>query len=175
MKRLVGLGIVSLILSATALGCADSEPSTTDQSAAAGGISKATCTLVGKRKAQVTLEYGDSGFDLTFIGQPVPRRGTALYSATVFDESGEYGDQLGMKFLNGKQVAYFVFSVDTSEQTNLDGAATVNGDTVSGTFPAGDLGQLADAGPASWSAAFNVEGSDVGECPGGIDSLPFPD
>lgn len=194
MKRLAGLSIVSLVLSAFALGCGDSgsDPTTqnanttatdtTAQSTEASAPSveaestmEATCVLRGKREAQITLSYTDDGFDLAFKGQPVPTKGTALYSATVFDMTGEYGSQLGMKFLNGKQIAYFVFSMDTYEQANLDGTAIVNGDTVSGTFPADDLGQLAEAGPASWSAALNIEGRDVGECPSGIDSLPFPD
>jgi hypothetical protein len=76
--------------------------------------------------------------------------------------------------LNGEQIAYFIFSMDTYKQTNLDGSAIVNGNAVSGTFPAHDLGQLAEVGPASWSAVLNVEGRDVGECPNGIDPLPFP-
>ena len=140
------------------------------------GASEATCRLKGKRKADVTLEYTAEGFDLAFKGQPVPSSGSALYSAIVFDKTGEYGVQLGMKYLNGEQIGYFIFSFDTNEQTNLGGTATVDGDVVSGRFPTDELGQLAEAGgPASWSAAFNLQGNDVGECPGGIDSLPFPD
>lgn len=138
------------------------------------GAMKATCTLRGQRKANVTLLYTDEGFDLTFTGQPVPPRGTALYSATVFDKSGEYGAQLGVKYLDGEQIAYFIFSEDLVKQTNLNGEATVDGDTVSGSFPSDHLGALADAGPASWSAAINVEGNDVGLCPGGYKSLSFP-
>jgi hypothetical protein len=139
-----------------------------------GGVMKATCTLKGQRRADVTLEYTDEGFDFTFTGQPVPPSGTALYSATIFDKTGEYGVQLGVKYLDGEQIAYFIFSEDTVEQTNLDGEATVDGDTVSGSFPADHLGALADAGPASWSAAINVDGNDVGLCPGGYNSMPFP-
>jgi hypothetical protein len=138
------------------------------------GVMKATCTLKGQRKADVTLEYTNEGFDLTFTGQPVPSSGTALYSATIFDKTGEYGVQLGIKYLDGEQIAYFVFSEDAVEQSNLDGEATVDGDTVSGGFPTEYLGALADASPASWSAAINVEGNDVGLCPGGYDSMPFP-
>lgn len=134
----------------------------------------ATCTLKGKRMADVSLKYTSEGFDLTFTGQPVPPSGTALYSATVFDRTGEHGVQLGIKYLDGEQIGYFVFSFDTSEQTNLDGAASVSGSTVSASFPASDLGPFRETEPASWSAAFSVEGRDVGECPGGIDSLPFP-
>jgi hypothetical protein len=139
-----------------------------------GEAMKAACTLKGQRKADVTLEYTDEGFDFTFTGQPVPPSGTALYSATIFDKTGEYGVQLGVKFLDGEQIGYFVFSEDMVEQTNLDGEATVDSDTVSGSFPADSLGSLADAGPASWSAAINIEGTDVGLCPGGYNSMPFP-
>jgi hypothetical protein len=139
-----------------------------------GGTTKASCTLKGQRKAEVTLEYTEEGFDLTFTGQPIPPSGTALYSATVFDKTGEYGAQLGVKYLDGEQIAYFIFSEDTGEQINLDGEASINGETVSGSFPADNLGALVDAGPASWSAAINVEGNDVGLCPGGYNSMPFP-
>jgi hypothetical protein len=139
-----------------------------------GDVMKATCTLKGQRKAHVTLEYTDEGFDLTFTGQAVPASGTALYSATIFDKTGEYGVQLGVKYLDGEQIAYFIFLEDTFEQINLDGEAIVDGDTVSGSFSADQLGALADAGPASWSAAINLEGNDVGLCPGGYSSMPFP-
>jgi hypothetical protein len=145
-----------------------------DEAKQPGGTMKASCALKGQRKADVTLEYTDEGFDLTFTGQPVPPSGTALYSATIFDKTGEYGVQLGVKYLDGEQIAYFIFSEDMVEQTNLDGEATVNGDSVSGSFPAGSLGSLADAGPASWSAVINIEGNDVGLCPGGYNSMPFP-
>ena len=233
MKRLVGLGVLFLVLVAVGFGCGDSEPKSNEEKAVSaledagqspqqaqeevqridkrvarkarreeatlerelkeeaqdaaaerrekakgselGDAMKATCTLKGQHKADVTLEYTDEGFDLTFTGQPVPASGTALYSATIFDKTGEYGVQLGVKYLDGEQIAYFIFSMDTYKQTNLDGAATLSGDTVSATFPADHLGQLADAGPASWSAAFNVDGTDVGVCPGGIHSLPFQD
>lgn len=210
MKRLVGLGILILVLGSVGVGCGGSGSDDTTahpatDAEAAGPTSskpaapdktvgeerdqakkpkrekaqpenapKATCTLKGKGKADVALEYTDDGFDLTFSGQPVPPTGTALYSATVFDKTGEYGAQLGMKFLDGEQIAYFVFDFTTVEQANLDGDVIVNGDVVSGSFPADRLGQLADAGPASWSAAFNVEGNDIGECPGGFKSSPFP-
>jgi hypothetical protein len=108
VERLAGLTIVSLVLSAFALGCGESgsDPTTqnsntrtdtTAPSAKRESTMEATCALTGKREAQATLRYTDDGFDLVFKGQPVPTTGTVLYSATVFDIAEEYGDQLGMK------------------------------------------------------------------------------
>ena len=184
MKHRFCVGTLFLVLVAVGIGCGDSEPENASENFVSQPEAKpvpqpkdnlkATCMLKGKRKADVALEYGDQGFNFSFMGQPVPPSGTALYSVTVFDKTGEYGVQLGVKYLDGKQTAYFIFSFDTNEQVNLDGTAVVEGNAVSGNFPAKDPGQLLDAGPASWSAVFNVEGNDVGECPGDAKSLPFP-
>ena len=134
----------------------------------------ATCRLRGKRRAKVTLKDSGDALVASFDGQRVVERGTTLYAVTAFDDAGEIGVQLGMKFQDGKQIGYFVFDFGTSKQTNLEGSPERSGKTVRGTFPADALGDLADAGAASWSAAINVNGNDVGNCPGSIDSLPFP-
>jgi hypothetical protein len=186
-RRLTPLAAVALLMLTACGGTTDDEPDAANEDTTAPSSTpaeptrestpetpRATCTLKGKQSAKVTLE--DTGDDLvaTFDGQPVTDRGTVLYSVTAWDEAGEVGVQLGMKYLDGEQIGYFVFDYVTSEQTNLDGSPEVNGKAVRGTFPDDALGDLADAGAASWSAAFNVNGNDVGTCPGGIDSLPFP-
>lgn len=155
---------------------AESRPSasTSDEpTETAAAPRRASCNLKGKR-AKVTLEDAGDALTVTFTGQPITKSGTALYVATVWDEAGEVGRQLGAKYLDGKQIAYFVFDFDTSEQTNLDGSPEVSGKTIDGTFPASALGDLDPGDVASWSAAFNVNGDDVGTCPGGYESLPFP-
>lgn len=136
--------------------------------------SAATCTLKGAQSAKVTLEEQGDALVATFDGQPIADKGTVLYSVTAWDQAGEEGVQLGMKYLNGDQVGYFVFDYGTSEQSSLDGTPEVSGEVVQGTFPTHLVGDIADAGVATWSASLNVDGDDVGTCPGGIDSLPFP-
>jgi len=69
----------------------------------------------------------------------------------------------------------FIFDFVSVQQVDVGVPPQVAGDRVLGDFPKDQLGELADAGVASWSAAFNVDGTDTGTCPAGADSLPFPD
>lgn len=144
-------------------------PSTTPSDAS----QKATCKLEGKSGGTATLEQSEDGLTMTFKGLPVPKSGTALYSVSPYDAAGETGGQFGVKFQNGEQIAFFVFDFGSAAQTNLDGEADVSGDTVSAIASDADLGPLSGVEVGSWSAAYNVNGNDVGVCPGGIDSLPF--
>ncbi|RNL64287.1 hypothetical protein EFK50_07095 [Nocardioides marmoriginsengisoli] len=97
-----------------------------------------------------------------------------LYSVTAYDAAGEQGGQIGAKFQDGKQIAFFVFDFGAGAQTNLPGAPEVSGKAVQMSIDDGDLGPLEGVQVGSWSAAYTVDGQDVGVCPGGIDSLPFP-
>jgi hypothetical protein len=131
------------------------------------------CKLKGSG-GTATLEQTADGLVMTFKGLPVPASGTVLYSVTAYDIAGENGGQLGVKYQDGEQVGYFVFDFGDAEQTNLDGSPEVSGDTLSTSVADADLGPLSGVAVASWSAAYSVNGKDVGTCPGGIDSLPFP-
>lgn len=134
----------------------------------------AMCKLKGSPGGTATLEQTDDGLVMTFAGLSVSPSGTVLYSVTAFDDAGENGGQLGVKYQDSEQVGYFVFDFGTAEQTNLEGSPQVSGDTVTASVADADLGPLSEVEVASWSAAYSVNGKDVGTCPGGIESLPFP-
>lgn len=136
--------------------------------------SAATCTLKGTKTGKVTLEDTGDALVMTFDGQAITKAGTVLYSVMAWDEAGEVGKQLGVKYLDGEQIGYFVYDSGDSNQTNLDGSAEVAGNTVRGTFPADSLDNLKPSEVASWSASFNVNGDDVAMCPGDFGLLPFP-
>ena len=182
---LAGISIVALL---GLTGCGGDDPSTegkasqttpsseapASSSAPSPEAAKATCKLKGKSGGTATLEQTADGLTMTFKGLPVPSSGTALYSVSPYDAAGEHGGQFGVKFQNGQQIAFFVFDFGSAQQTNIDGEADVSGDTVTATASDADLGPLSGVKVGSWSAAYNVNGNDVGVCPGGIDSLPFP-
>lgn len=134
--------------------------------------SSASCTLKGSHQADVTLT--DTGDELVaeFVGQPVAAIDTTGYFVTVYDEAGETGGQLGMTYLDGEPMAYFVFDSGEASQENLSGAAAVDGDTVTGTFPK-SAAPLGDFEVAMWNAAFTLAGKDVGNCPKDMGYLPF--
>jgi hypothetical protein len=138
-------------------------PSPTD--AAGSGQTTARCTLKGSVKSiQVTLRQTSDGLTLSFDGYRVTSTGDVFLSAMVFDDS-DNGVQLGMGWLDGRQNDYSVFDFGTAQQANLPGEPAITGDTITGTFPAEELGAVAENGPASWSAALSLEGEDVALCP----------
>jgi hypothetical protein len=100
-----------------------------------------------------------------------------LWSVTAWSRSGDRAFQLGVKYLDGEQIAYFVFDVGGAQQQNLPGTPSLDGPVLTALFPYDaieDLGQR-----WRWSAGTNVEGDDVDDCPdegNGSDqrSAPFP-
>lgn len=182
-RRLASLA-AAVLLALTACGTSDDEPeagvddkdapssSPSEQSPAESRV--ATCTLKGSESAEVTLEDNGDAFVMKFDGRPIPASGTALYSATLWDAAGENGVQVGAKYLDGRLIGYFAFDMDETYQTNLDGEPTVTGKTLAGVYPVDSLGDLDPAEVVRWSAAFSVDGEDVGMCPGGHESQPFP-
>jgi hypothetical protein len=137
----------------------------------------AACDLVGDETAHVTLEETGSEFVLTFQGASISGSGTTGYFATVFDEPGANGSQLGITFRNGAPESYFVFDIGSANQTNLEGEAEVQGDKVTGTFPKASA-NLGDFDIAQWNAALTRNGNDIAGCPDlkGDDFLqPFSD
>ncbi len=182
MGRLAATCAVVLLLAACSGSTGEEEEQTvveqppTTESEAANAMpttGKATCTLKG-RPVEVTMESNPGGLMLSFVGQPVPAQGEILYSALVYDEGGETGGQLGMKFLDGEQIGYYVFGSEAAEQANLDGEVDVSGNRVTGSFPVDDLGPLGQTGVGMWSASLSINGEDVGMCPGGYGTQPFP-
>jgi len=150
----------------------DSPVETTEPPPAAART--ASCNLVGSHPGHVTVEDDGDNLTATFTGTPIaPTDTTGLY-VSVYDSSGNNGGQMGAKFLDGEQIAYFVFDSGAANQVNLDGEADVSGSTVVLTFPK-DAGMLDGLDLAKWNAAYTLAGNDVGNCPsGGAATLPFP-
>lgn len=151
-------------------------PSEKSPSAPAAASITGVCELVGHENAHVTLEETGEEFVLTFKGAPISGVGTTGYFATVFDEPGNNGAQLGITFRDGAPESYFVFDNGAAKQTNLEGEAHVQGDKVVGTFPKASE-NLDDFDVAQWNAALTRNGNDIAGCPdlNGEEFLqPFP-
>lgn len=136
----------------------------------------AACDLIGKEAPHVTLEETGTAFVLTFTGAPISEVGTTGYFATLFDEPGDNGAQLGITFRDGEPESYFVFDSGAAHQTNLEGEAEVQGDKLVGTFPKTSE-NLGDFDVAQWNAALTRSGNDIAGCPdlNGDEFLqPFP-
>jgi hypothetical protein len=99
-------------------------------------------------------------FDTT---EPPPLTGTVLWTVFASSVDGNESKQLGVKYLDGSQIAYFVYDFGTAQQENLFGTVDVDGSSMTASFPAS---MLADLGPSwRWSATTNVEGTDTDTCP----------
>lgn len=70
----------------------------------------AGCVLAGSHPAYVTLLDDNEKMFTTWSGQRAPRTGTAGCNVTVYDAHGNVG-QLGVKYLDRKQIGYFIADV----------------------------------------------------------------
>ncbi len=87
--------------------------------------------------------------------------GTAGFYLNVSSENGNAAGQLGVKYLDGRQVAYFTFLGTNKE---ISGSAQVTATSVTASFPMSELEQV---GPNfKWQAAAIRGGSDMDACPG---------
>jgi hypothetical protein len=125
------------------------------------------CTLTGSRPGQVEVTDDGAYLTATWTGLPVAPTDTTGYYVTVSDAAGDSA-QLGVKFLDGEQIGFFIADLGGSQE-NIDDEPAVDGDTVAAVFPK-DVGFLAGTDIARWSAAYTVAGNDVGNCP----SQSFP-
>lgn len=117
------------------------------------------------RLTSVTVTEGDN--DDVAVGfttdQPMPIEGTVLCSVLAATASDPMGYQLGVKYLDGRQIGHFVFDHQAARQHNLDGAVTVEGTTVTASFPRAQMPGLAES--FEWSATLNIDGADVHSLP----------
>ncbi|MGA8257825.1 MAG: hypothetical protein WB767_14750, partial [Nocardioides sp.] len=135
-----------------------SEAPAATQAETSGQPRTATCALDGERDIDVVLDETGDALGVVFNGEAVAPSGDSLYSVTVFDAAGENGVQVGMQFLDGEQVAYFIFDFSTAQQVNLPGAIVVDGKRIAGAFPLDEMDALSNAQIASWSAAYSYLG-----------------
>lgn len=155
------------------------EPLAEDESATPPGDEEpepnvAGCGLSGLEAATVQIVDVGDALMVTWEGQPVAARGTTGYYVTVYDADGN-GGQLGVKYLDGEQIAYFIADLGAG-QVNLDGQPDQDRvrNALTARFPK-NIGFLAGGNVVKWSAAYTHNGSDVGTCPEPPDStLSFP-
>lgn len=133
---------------------------------------KASCNVEGSQ-ARATLEDNVDNVVLTFDGEKIAATDTTGFYATVYDEAGEHGGQIGAQYLDGKLIAYFTAVETDGGQTNMTGRPEVSGSRIIMTFPK-SMGGLGDFAIAKWSAAYTMAGKDIGMCPGDYDTQPFP-
>jgi hypothetical protein len=87
--------------------------------------------------------------------------GRAGFYLNLSSENGNAGGQLGVKYLDGRQVAYFTFLGTNKE---ISGSAQVTGKSVTASFPMSELEQV---GPNfKWQGTTIGDGNDMDACPG---------
>lgn len=109
----------------------------------------------------VTLKRDGEFLDVTWaMVKRDTGTGTAGFYLNVASEDGNAAGQLGVKYLDGRQIAYFTFR-DTNKE--ISGAAEVTATSVTGSFPMSELEQY---GPNfKWGAVTTRDGNDVDACP----------
>jgi hypothetical protein len=119
----------------------------------------------------VALSHVDDRLVIRFeLTARPPTAGTALWVINAASPSGGRALQLGVKFLDGKQIAHFTFDFGSAQQQNLTGAVSLAGTVLTAEFPYDAVAGLGETW--KWSATTNVQGDDVDDCPDeGVDSL----
>lgn len=97
----------------------------------------------------VTVTYEWSG--------AVPQNDSVLWVVTVGGVR-----QLGYKIVDGRFSSHFIFDFATAQQENLDGAAQLDNQRLTVSFPKTAVDDLDDGW--TWQAVLNVAGTDVDNC-----------
>jgi len=109
----------------------------------------------------VALKRDGDFLDVTWTMVDRDSAGTAGFYLNVSSEDGSAGGQPGVKYLDGRQVAYFTFLGTNKE---ISGSAQVTANSVTATFPMSELTQV---GPNfKWQGATIRDGNDMDACPG---------
>jgi len=84
------------------------------------------------------------------------------YLVSAFSEDGETGYQFGTKFLDGSEIANFVFDMGAASQENVTNGAVFADGMISVRYPV-DL--LSDLGPGfHWYGVVTLDGADIDSC-----------
>jgi len=161
------LGCTAVLLAATALmtGCgssqtpAEARPSTPKSSNACKDAKSDATT---KDLTSVALKSDGDFLDVTWT---MVKRDTGAGAAGLYlnvdSEDGAAGGQLGVEYLDGRQVAYLTFRGTPKE---LSGTAQVTAKSVTASFPMSELEQVDPN--FKWQGATIREGNDMDACPG---------
>jgi hypothetical protein len=95
------------------------------------------------------------------LADGLPQSGTVGIFLSVSSSDGSEARQAGVKWIDGSQIAYFVY--DFTTQKNLPGEVVTKGKKVTARFPLEEFVQLGNTW--KWSATTSVEGKDVDDCP----------
>ncbi len=161
------LGCTSVLLAATALvtGCGSSQtppeaqPSTPKGSNVCKDVKSDATT---NDLTSVTLKRDGDFLNVTWtMVKRDTGAGTAGFYLNVTNENGSVGGWLGVKYLDGRQVAYFTFLGTNKE---ISGSAQVTANSVTASFPMSDLEQI---GPNfKWQGTTARNGNGWDTCPG---------
>lgn len=179
----VGAGMLLLLLNSGCAGSSDSgqgrpaattspstalRPTTAPVTTVPTPAAAATCTdTTGDGKPadirSITLRRASEQLLVQFklTARPLSA-GTVLYSILASSPNGDRALQLGVKYLDGQQIAYFVFDGEGPQQ-NLPGNASRDGSLLTAAFPYDAVTVLGETW--KWSGNTNVEGRDVDDCP----------
>lgn len=143
------------------------EQATPTTAATAGGSARCRDGKGDGKPMDLTMvalsQTGDSLSARFVMAAVPPRSGTVLWAIAASSEDGDKARQLGVKFLDGQQVAHFVFDSGSAQQENLSGRVSLQGATLTAEFPLSAVEDLGE--PWNWQATVNVEGDDVDTCP----------
>ena len=95
------------------------------------------------------------------LADGLPRNGTAGIFLSVSSSDGSAVRQAGVKWLDGDQIAYFVY--DFEQQKNLPGEVVTKGNKIIAAFPLSEFAPLGEIW--KWSATTSLEGEDLDDCP----------
>jgi hypothetical protein len=171
MQARRSLPVVMAAVALVAAGCGESSEQTATQAEPKQGNTTATATCRDARGDSKALDLtttklagNASEMTATFTTtEPMPSKGTTLYSVTAWSQDGNTGYQFGVKYDDRQQVSHFVFDNVDMTQANLSSDVVAKGHTVQASFPMSTLKGLGT--PFKWSADLNVAGNDVDTCP----------
>lgn len=118
--------------------------------------------VAGIDLVNVKLVKANDSLQVTWtLASPLPSKDTVGLYLNVASADGSEAGQLGVKYLDGKQIAHFVYLGTTNR--NVTGPVVVDGKTVTATFLLADLTRLGST--MRWSAAVTAAGSDSDTAP----------
>jgi hypothetical protein len=149
-------------ISATSAKSADASPASGNTATCKDSPSDAQIDAGELR--EVDLQHQGDELKATFkLTHSIPQTGTFGTFLGVSNTDGSKARQLGVEWIDGKLMSYYVFDVGKAQQQNLKGQPVVYNKTVIALFPwdaVSDLGAV-----WNWDAATSVEGDDADECP----------
>ena len=156
-----------------------SESSTPATSTSAADHSTGTPDTIEPASASIDDKKGDTAAgDITKVGldrtanelrvtftlvKPLPEAGSSGVFLNLSNPDGSVAMQTGVKWLDGAQIAYFVFDLGSAIQQNLSGEALVKGETIVATFPVDSLSPLGNLWEVQ--AVSSIDGKDADTAP----------